>query len=200
MPQNKAKCFGVIRQKHILLLLRWLLRPIPFSIILLHLSLDLRASRVIPANTVAVGHLNEHGNLPFFPLQLSAVFQWCGNSCPLPDTRFGGWLGFSIQTDFKNNIFAFHTRVELLFMPTGVLCTLENQMCATNNSDISVFPQLTLPHHLLRFFETLSHHSPTLWSMAYVAIPHLFDLSISWIPFCLVSQGQTLPSFLTYWV
>lgn len=43
-----------------------------------------------------------------------------------------------------------------------VLCTLEYQICAINYFHISVFPQLTLPHHLLRFHVTLSQHSPNL--------------------------------------
>lgn len=146
----------------------------------------------------AAGHWNEHGNPSFLPHQLSANYQWCGNSCLLPDTRLEGWLGSSIQTDLKTNIFAFFAWVELPDHAHGSTVHTGNQICAMNDFHISVFIQLTLPHH--RFCVSLSHHSPALPSAASVAIPHLFDLSDSWIPFCLVSQGQTSQSFLTYLV
>jgi len=47
VSQNKAKYFDVIRQNHVLLLLKQLLKSISFSILLSHLSHGLRASSVI---------------------------------------------------------------------------------------------------------------------------------------------------------
>lgn len=153
------------------------------------------------ASAFASGHWNEHGNPSFLPHQLSAEYQQCGNSCLLPDTRLEEQLGSSIlclKTVLKTNIFAFFAWMELPDCACGSTMHTGNQICAMNDFHISVFIQLTLPHH--SFFVSLSHHSPALPSVASVAIPHLFDLSDSWIPFCLVSQGQTSQSFLTYLV
>lgn len=63
--------------------------------------------------------------------------------------------------------------MELLFTSVGVLCTLEYQMCAINDFHISVFPQLTLPHHLLRFHVTLSHHSENLSKARHLLQSHI---------------------------
>lgn len=47
VSQTQTKYFDLIRQKHMLVLLKWLLKSISFGIIPLHLSFTLRASSVI---------------------------------------------------------------------------------------------------------------------------------------------------------